>query len=89
MVHAATTAVGSAALAIFARQAMPVRTSQSSQDFGLRVCARRGMREAVDLLRPADRDRDPAGPVPRLAVMIFAGPPQRPLRKQDGIVLKV
>ena len=26
------------------------------------------MREAVHLLRPADRDRDPAGPVPRLGI---------------------
>jgi hypothetical protein len=26
------------------------------------------MREAVQLLRPADRDRDPAGPIPRLGI---------------------
>jgi hypothetical protein len=32
----------------------------------MRVSAQRyAMREAVHLLRPADRDRDPAGPVPR------------------------
>src|SRR6266571_74482 len=48
---------------------MPIRTSLSRQGLRLRVSARRyAMREAVHLLRPADRDRDPAGPVPRLGI---------------------
>src|SRR6516162_942213 len=69
MVHAAITAVRSAALAICVRQAMPIRSSQSGQGLGLRVSARLyAMREAAHLLRPADRDRDPAGPMPCLGI---------------------
>src|SRR6266571_5575445 len=48
---------------------MAIRTSESSQGLRLRVSAQRyAMREAVYLLRPADRDRDPAGPIPRLGI---------------------
>src|SRR5689334_23036382 len=58
-------AVRSAALASYVRWAMPIRTWQLRRGFRLRVSAQCDvMREAVHLLRPADRDRDPAGPVP-------------------------
>src|SRR5215469_11929303 len=44
---------------------MPIRTSPSRRGLGLHVDVQRyAMREAVHLLGPADRDRDPAGPIP-------------------------
>ena len=50
--------------------ALPIGASQSRQGLRLRVSAHRyAMREAVHLLRPADRDRDPAGPIPCLGIV--------------------
>src|SRR5215467_12014656 len=49
---------------------MPIRTPRSRQGIRLRISAQRyAMREAVQLLRPADRDRDPAGPIPCLGIV--------------------
>src|SRR6516164_6969357 len=49
---------------------MLIRSSQSGQGLGLGASARRyAMRETVHLLRPADGDRDPAGPMPCLGIV--------------------
>jgi hypothetical protein len=51
----------------------------------------RAMREAVHLLRPADRDRDPAGPVPRVGIawhIDHAKPPRCSLASVNGPSVK-
>jgi hypothetical protein len=56
--------------AILIEEEVAARSSQSRQGLGLGVGAHPyAMREAVHLLRPADRDRDPSGPVPCLGVV--------------------
>src|SRR5215469_6566981 len=53
---------------------MPIRRSQSRQGFGRRVSAQRdAMGEAVYLLWPTDRDRNPAGPIPGLSIVGYVG----------------